>query len=85
MAELYLIWSNEHGGWWGPNRHGYTRKLREAGRYDRAVAMEICREAVFTAMHIGIIAELPVRLADVLDFLDMREMGNRPLPPEIGA
>jgi hypothetical protein len=31
--ELYLIWSEEHGAWWGPDSSGYTRSLFEAGRY----------------------------------------------------
>jgi hypothetical protein len=41
----YVIWSEEHGGWWGPRRHGYTRKLTEAGRYEQAEAEEIVTKA----------------------------------------
>jgi hypothetical protein len=29
----YLIWSNEHGAWWGPGEHGYVHDVAEAGRY----------------------------------------------------
>ena len=29
----WLIWSEEHGAWWGPNQIGYTFKVAEAGRY----------------------------------------------------
>jgi hypothetical protein len=40
-----LIWSNEHGGWWGPGRRGYVRIIARAGRYDPDVAAEICADA----------------------------------------
>jgi hypothetical protein len=29
-ADLYLIWSIEHGAWWRADRRGYTRHLDEA-------------------------------------------------------
>lgn len=41
MAHLYLIWSHEHGAWWGPNGNGYVNDLRAAGRYTFAEAAEI--------------------------------------------
>jgi hypothetical protein len=66
---MYVIWSNEHRGWWRIGRNGYTRNLREAGHYMRDEALAICREAIMTAAHIGMISELPVRLGDVEDFL----------------
>jgi hypothetical protein len=37
----YLVWSNEHSAWWGPDRCGYTRIIDNAGRYDRAAALSI--------------------------------------------
>lgn len=37
----YLVWSNEHSAWWGPDHCGYTRIIHRAGRYDRAEAMKI--------------------------------------------
>jgi hypothetical protein len=37
----YLVWSNEHRAWWKPAHHGYTRRVEDAGRYDRAEAMSI--------------------------------------------
>lgn len=37
----YLVWSNEHSAWWGPNRCGYTRVIASAGRYSRAEALTI--------------------------------------------
>jgi hypothetical protein len=36
-----LIWSEEHGAWWKPGRIGYTRSIREAGRYSFDEAAEI--------------------------------------------
>jgi hypothetical protein len=65
----YLIWSNEHRAWWGPGHCGYTRGLRDAGRYSRDQAIQVCRDAIPTAMHVGTISEIPVRAADVTDFL----------------
>ena len=41
----YLIWSNEHGAWWRPSQWGYTRDVTAAGRYPRAVAMQVCATA----------------------------------------
>lgn len=37
----YLIWSNQHGKWWGPNGSGYTRWIEDAGCYDAADASRI--------------------------------------------
>lgn len=42
---VWLVWSNEHGAWWGPNHVGYTRVIDTAGRYDQAEAEAICGEA----------------------------------------
>jgi hypothetical protein len=43
--ERYVIWSEEHGAWWAPNRLGYTRQLSQAGRYSKAEADEIVTDA----------------------------------------
>jgi hypothetical protein len=67
--QIYLVWSNEHQGWWRHGSSGYTRGLRNAGRYTRDAALQICREAIPTAAHIGLISEIPVRLSDVEEFL----------------
>ena len=37
----YLVWSNEHRAWWGPDERGYTRIIERAGRYDRDKAFSI--------------------------------------------
>lgn len=65
----YLIWSNEHDAWWGPDGWGYTRTLAGAGRYSREDAIRICKQALPTAMHIGRIAEVPVLASDIADIL----------------
>ena len=41
----WLIWSNEHIGWWKPNRLGYTKNPEEAGLYTYEDAMDICESA----------------------------------------
>jgi hypothetical protein len=65
----YLVWSNEHRGWWRAGNHGYSTSLPKAGRYPRQEAIDICRRALPTAMHIGMISEIPVRLDDIADML----------------
>jgi ribosomal protein S27AE len=65
----YLVWSNEHRRWWGPGQCGYFDRVSQAGRYSREQALAICRQALGTAGHMGIFAELPVLLRDVEDFV----------------
>lgn len=64
-ADVYVVWSNEHSGWWRAGARGYSRALPKAARYTREHALRICREAIPTAAHIGMISEIPVRLADL--------------------
>lgn len=45
MTDPVLIWSNEHCAWWRTARLGYTEHFTEAGWYERAEALEICRKA----------------------------------------
>lgn len=70
MHEMYVVWSNEHKAWWGPGRCGYTPHYNQAGRYSQDAAMEICRQSLPTALHIGIIDAIPVRVIDMGTFLD---------------
>jgi hypothetical protein len=72
MAEndLYLVWSNEHRGWWKPGGRGYSPGLQSAGRFSREQAIKICRQALPTSAHIKLIAEVPVRLCDVNEMLE---------------
>jgi len=41
----FLIWSEEHGAWWGPNSHGYTRSMVKAGLYSATEARGIIHNA----------------------------------------
>lgn len=66
--ETYLIWSNEHNAWWGPNRCGYAPGLIGAGKYSREAALAICRDAIPTSAGLRRISEIPVRFADVSEF-----------------
>lgn len=39
---LWLVWSNEHKAWWGPNGCGYYVDVNSAGRYSYEEAVDIC-------------------------------------------
>ena len=41
----WLIWSNEHDAWWGPNECGYTAVKSRAGLYDLETAARIVTRA----------------------------------------
>lgn len=43
--DLWLVWSNEHRGWWSPGRVGYVQSRKAAGRYTYDDALEIVRSA----------------------------------------
>ena len=45
QTQKVLIWSNEHDGWWRPNKCGYTSFRELAGEYDLEEAIEICINA----------------------------------------
>lgn len=64
----YLVWSNEHAKWWGPGKTGYTPLVSNAGRYSRAEALAICADAM-VGWKLPVPPEIPVRLADVEDFM----------------
>jgi len=42
---LWLIWSNEHRGWWKPRSSGYTNDRDDAGVYTYEEALEIVEGA----------------------------------------
>lgn len=70
--DKYLIWSHEHGGWWGPDRCGYQKRFSQAGRYTREQALQICTEAMpGTTARMGALPELPVRESDVHEMIEM--------------
>lgn len=41
----WLIWSNEHNGWWKQHGNGYTKSRAEAGRFTFWDAMQSCEAA----------------------------------------
>jgi len=68
-AEVYLVWSSEYQGWWRPHGWGWSASLDDAAHLDRNEALRICRNATAKVVHVGRLAKIPVRLADVQDFL----------------
>lgn len=67
----FVIWSNEHRGWWAPKMRGYTSNLDEAGCYSRTGAETICYTAAPSSLHMqrsrdgGLVpAEIMMRLED---------------------
>lgn len=44
IPERWVIWSELHGGWWCPNRMGYTPSLKYAGRYSWVEAIGIVKQ-----------------------------------------
>lgn len=64
--ESYLIWSNEHARWWGPDDVGYVVRLAEAGRYPKERAIAICRKARGGWVPTRPPNEIPVREIDAL-------------------
>lgn len=45
MSGYWVVWSEEHGAWWAPGRHGYTRVLVDAGRYTEKEVIDIMNRA----------------------------------------
>ncbi len=43
--DLWLVWSNEHRGWWAPDHKGYVQSRKAAGRYTYDEALAIVRGA----------------------------------------
>lgn len=63
-VNAYVIWSNEHGAWWGPKRAGYVARLTDAGKYARDEALTLCTDARGGREYNRIPSELPILLAD---------------------
>jgi hypothetical protein len=80
-SELFLIWSNEHGAWWGPAACGYVRRIADAGRYSHAQALDICTMAMAGRVGREPLHEIPVRLVD-LELMRQRFAGLYPHDPE---
>lgn len=45
VMPVWMIWSNEHGAWWGPGEVGYTSVIEAAGRYTLKDARRIVARA----------------------------------------
>lgn len=43
--EKWVIWSIEHGAWWGPNHRGYVYVYDQAGEYTYDEALKIVQGA----------------------------------------
>lgn len=41
----WLVWSNEHDGWWAPHGNGYVKKRDDAGRFSFEQASEYLESA----------------------------------------
>ena len=67
MAD-YVVWSNEHSAWWGPDSRDYYAKLENAGRYTRDEALRICKGARGGRRHNANPTEVPLLLADAEQF-----------------
>jgi len=80
MPEMYLIWSHEHGAWWGPDRCGYVASIGQAGRYTEDEAVDICTNAIpGTSRQLGALPELPVLETHVIwIWLHQRFRGSLP-------
>jgi hypothetical protein len=81
LMDDYLIWSAEHEAWWGPERCGYVRSISKAGVYSHAEALDICSNAIpGTSTQLGMLPELPVRMADVWTMVKAYDerFGSRP-------
>lgn len=75
MKGVYLIWSNEHAAWWGPNRRGYTTSIGAAGRYSADEAKAIFEQANGHLRPEDELREVPVLAPEAL--VPMREIGRR--------
>lgn len=60
----YVVWSNEHSAWWGPDHRGYYSHLSAAGRYSRDEALRICVSARGGRRFNENPSEVPILLAD---------------------
>lgn len=64
----YVVWSNEHSMWWGPDRRGYTPSLLTAGRYTHVEAIRICKNARDGRRYNENPPEVPILLTDAEAF-----------------
>lgn len=84
----YVVWSNEHCAWWGPNRAGYCTRLEYAGHYTREEALRICIGARGGREFNHNPSEVPVLLADAEAFwpdadIEKQRRRDRERAPEL--
>ncbi|MEU7972193.1 hypothetical protein AB0B48_09130 [Micromonospora sp. NPDC049089] len=63
----YLIWSQHHRSWWGPNRSGYRSNPADAGRYTLAAA----EAEMGRGCSCCLVPEVPVAAAKVIGATDV--------------
>lgn len=75
----FLIWSEEHRGWWKPNHCGYTGLLANAGRYAADEAERIVRNANFNGDFREIAIPIPAGLDELIEAQErfVRRNGGR--------
>ena len=71
---LWLIWSNYHGAWWGPDRSGYYESVHHAGRYTMDEAIKLSRNRTMMGRTPP---ELPVPLKAALLTVEGRPFGDQ--------
>lgn len=71
---VFLLWSNKHRMWWGPNRVGYTIIPAEAGRYTEAEAVE----CVVRSAHHGRLDQVTCMVAAPDNWNDVIEQAMEP-------
>ncbi len=65
-APQYHIWSNEHRGWWAPNRCGYVIYRDMAGVYSEKEALSILQNANYWYIRNGDVPnEIAVRVDSI--------------------
>jgi hypothetical protein len=71
-TEDFLICSDEHSAWRGPNGRGYTPDPANAGRYTRDAAIKTCRNAL-PVDFVTLVAfpEIIVREAHLMAYQDL--------------
>lgn len=83
MSATYLIWSNEHRAWWRQGRWGYTPDIADAGHYDRAEAMAICRQAQDGRGFDKNPNEIAIPVADAIEQFAAWGVGGPAKPPAV--
>lgn len=70
---MWLIWSQKHSMWWGPERAGYFPDLERAGRY---TYQQVCEVVVADSFPPGSNIAVPERDARMWRERFMNEAGE---------